>query len=260
MAAPGTEEGAPARADIQAVDRIGQILGLFTDDRVRLTPNAVADALGLNRTTAHRYLSSMAAEDLLEPCANPARYRLGSRLLRLGGLTMGQDRVVTLAAEVMSALAAEVGSTISLSLWTAAGPVVTRVQEPPARNVVLTLRVGTVLPLDTAQAVLFLAFGPHTEDLAQAIEALPEPERSITTAKAGEARRTRIATAVNEDKGTWGVAAPVFDGTGICAALAIVDTITTMSDGDYPHRLARLQDTARNLTHLLGGHPPAPAS
>lgn len=73
-------------------------------------------------------------------------------------------------------------------------------------------------------------------------------------AKADEARRTRIATTIKEDNGTWSVAAPVFDGTGICASLAIVDTISTMSDAIFPNRIGRLQEAAQNLSHRLGGH------
>lgn len=256
MTAPGTDTG--PRAEIQAVDRIGQILGLFSEERVRLTTNTVAQELGLSRTTAHRYLTSMAAEDLLEPCADPAGYRLGSRILRIGGLTIGQGHAVSVAAEAMATLAAEVGTTISLSLWTAAGPVIARVQEPPDLPVVLTLRVGTVLPLDTAQSVLFLAFRPHADDAEVAVRELPEPERAVAVAKAREARRTQTVTSINETKGTWAVAAPVFDGAGICAALAIVDTLSTMSDANLPHRLARLQQTAQGLSHLLGGRMPAP--
>src|SRR5262249_32214288 len=116
VTAPGTDVGVGSRAEIQAVDRISQILGLFTDERVRLTTGSVAHALGLSRTTAHRSLNSRAAEALLEPCANPAGYRLGSRILRIGGLTIGQGHAVTVAAEAMATLAAEVGTTISLSL------------------------------------------------------------------------------------------------------------------------------------------------
>lgn len=260
MTVPLSDPRVLARADIQAVDRISQILGLFTDDRTRLTTNAVAESLSLSRSTAHRYLSSMTAEDLLEPCTDPAGYRLGSLILRLGGLTIGQGRIVTIAAEPMAQLATAVGTTVSLSLWTSAGPVVARVQEPPRRNVVLTVRVGTMLAADSAQAVLFLAFRQDTEGMDQAIQALPEPRRSITMAKAGEARRTQIATTIREENGTWSTAAPVFDGTGICASLAIIDTINTMSNATsnatFPHRIGQLQDTAQNLSHRLGGHIP----
>jgi DNA-binding IclR family transcriptional regulator len=258
VTSPGPQAGAAARTDIQAVDRIGQILGLFTENRTHVTAGAVAENLGLNRTTAHRYLTSMAAEDLLEATSNPPGYRLGSLVLRLGGLTMGQDRVITIAAEAMVALADEVGTTISLGLWTSAGPVIAHVQQPQGRNLVLSFRTGTVLPYDTAQAAIFLAFRQDAEDSDRTIQSLPEPARSIARTKITEARRTGVATAVTEENGTWGIAAPIFDATGICAALAVVDTISSMSNSTFPHRLTHLQRTASELSARLGGHVPTP--
>ncbi|MGI5157455.1 IclR family transcriptional regulator [Microbispora sp. CA-102843] len=248
--------GPPERADIQAVDRVGQILGLFTDDTTHLTTNGVAMALGLNRTTAHRYLTSMAAEDLLQVTTDPPGYGLGSLILRLGGLAVGRRRVLAISAERMTRLADEVGTTISLSLWTPGGPVVSRVQEPQGRGIVLTYRVGTVMPFDTAQAVVLLAFRQDTDEVEESIRSLPEPAQSITRAKVGEVRRTGLATAVSEANGTCGLAAPIFDSTGVCAALAIVDTIGSISNTTFSHRLARLQEAAQDLTARLGGSVP----
>lgn len=256
MPSSETGSGSAGRADIQAVDRVGQILDLFGHSTSLLTTNGVAAALGLNRTTAHRYLTSMAADDLLRASADPPGYRLGSLILRLGGLAIGNRSVVTIAAERMARLADEVGTTISLSLWTSAGPVVARVQEPRGRGVVLTFRVGTVLPVDTAQAAVFLAFGRADEEQEAALAGLAEPARSITAAKVGEVRRTGLATAVNEVNGTCGLAAPIFDSTGICAALAIVDTFGSVSNSAFPFRLARLQEAAQDLTARLGGALP----
>jgi DNA-binding IclR family transcriptional regulator len=253
---PMTTARPAGRADIQAVDRVGQILGLFTDDTTHLTTNGVAAALGLNRTTAHRYLSSMTAEDLLQVSTDPPGYGLGRLILRLGGLAIGKSRVEAISAERMARLAEEVGTTISLSLWTPEGPVVARVQEPQGRAILLTFRVGTVLPFDTAQAVVFLAFGRDPGKTEEAIGSLPEPARSITRSKVGEVRRTGLATAVSEVNGTCGLAAPIFDGAGVCAALAIVDTIGSISNSAFSHRLARLQEAAQDLTARLGGTAP----
>jgi Transcriptional regulator len=256
---PSSENGS-GRADIQAVDRVGQILDLFNHSTSVLTTNGVAAALGLNRTTAHRYLTSMAADDLLRVSTDPPGYRLGSLILRLGGLAIGNRSVVTVAAERMAKLADEVGTTISLSLWTSAGPVVARVQEPKGRGVVLTFRVGTVLPIDTAQAAVFLAFGGEHDEQEAALSALPEPAQSVTRAKVAEVRRTGLATAVNEVNGTCGLAAPIFDSTGVCAALAIVDTFGSASNSAFPFRLARLQEAAQDLTARLGGALPVPTA
>jgi response regulator of citrate/malate metabolism len=52
-------------ADIQAVARAAQILGLFSNSSAELTVSGTATRLGLNRTTVHRYCTSMVAAGLL---------------------------------------------------------------------------------------------------------------------------------------------------------------------------------------------------
>ena len=247
----------PARADIQAIDRVGQILSLFVDDTSIVTTNGVATTLGFNRTTAHRYLTSMAAEDLLLPCTAPAGYRLGSLVLRLGGLTIGRHRVAAIASERMARLADEIGATISLSLWTPLGPAVAAVAESQGREIVLTYKVGLVLPLDTAQGAVFLAFRRDTAESEAALATLDEPAQTITRSKVAEVRRTGLSTSVTESTGTCGLAAPIFDGSGVCAALAVVDVVSSLSSAAFPQRLALLQEAANALTTRLGGRVPA---
>ena len=50
--------GETERTSIQSIDRAANVLALLDQDTRRLTPSLVAERLGLNRTTAHRYLQS----------------------------------------------------------------------------------------------------------------------------------------------------------------------------------------------------------
>ncbi len=243
-------------ADIQAIDRVGQILSLFAHETDFITTNGVASQLGLNRTTAHRYLTSMAAEDLLELSADPPGYRLGSLVLRLGGLTIGRHRVAAIANERMSRLAEEVDATITLGLWTPVGPTVAAVHESHGREIILTFKVGLVLPFDSAQGLVFLAFRRDTHETESVLNDLGEPAQTIVRSRLAEVRRTGLATAVTEATGTCGVAAPIFDGSGVCAVLTIVDGISSLSNADFPQRLTLLRQAADDLTVRLGGQVP----
>ncbi len=258
--ATGNGASQAARADIQAIDRVGQILSLFVDDTSIVTTNGVANTLKLNRTTAHRYLTSMAVEDLLFASSDPPGYRLGSLVLRLGGLTIGRHRVAAIAGERMARLADQIGATISLSLWTSLGPTVAAVQESQGREIVLTYKVGLVLPFDTAQGAVFLAFRRDAAETEAALATLPEPAQTITRSKVAEVRRTGVSSSITEATGTCGIAAPIFDGSGICAALAIVDGISSFSSAAFPQRIALLNDAANDLTTRLGGRVPATIS
>ncbi len=58
-------ESTPRSMDIQAVTRAAQVLALFDTQRSELTVANVAKELRMNRTTAHRYLTSMEHAGLL---------------------------------------------------------------------------------------------------------------------------------------------------------------------------------------------------
>lgn len=49
------------QSDIQAVSRMAQILRLFGPDAPELSVSEATERLQLNRTTVHRYLTSMTA-------------------------------------------------------------------------------------------------------------------------------------------------------------------------------------------------------
>ena len=94
---------APARSmDIQAVTRAAQVLALFDTKRSELTVAAVAKELGMNRTTAHRYLTSMEHAGLL--VRNGNGYEAGPLVIQVGGVVLafriGQPLVAILGAIV----------------------------------------------------------------------------------------------------------------------------------------------------------------
>ena len=57
-------------------DRALVILGLFTEDRLQISANDVAEALGSARSTAYRYLQTLVAASFLEE-APGGGFRLG---------------------------------------------------------------------------------------------------------------------------------------------------------------------------------------
>lgn len=53
-------------------DRALIILGMFTDDRLQISANDVAEALGSARSTAYRYLQTLVGASFLEEAPNGA--------------------------------------------------------------------------------------------------------------------------------------------------------------------------------------------
>jgi DNA-binding IclR family transcriptional regulator len=146
-----------AQPDIQAVGRAAQILNLFSNETPELTVGSVAQRLGLNRTTAHRYLSSLVAAGLVRNSESGHTLVPGELAVQLGAFALARRFVLDLASGPMSELSESARMTVVLSIWGLSGPVVAQVHENRSHAVVITVPVGTQLSLDTAQSVLYMA-------------------------------------------------------------------------------------------------------
>jgi DNA-binding IclR family transcriptional regulator len=241
-----------ASSDIQAVARVGQICSLFNPHTNELTAADVAERLGLNRTTAYRYCSSLVTAGLLDRGTRRGTFVLGGLMLQLGILALGRRRVVELAPPHLARLSAAAHTTAVLSLWGANGPVVTRVEEDSRRTVVVTVRVGVQLDLSAAQTKVFLALHPDSYAIERLAGQLAPVQRDRLDRELEIIRKTGMCT-VQEPDGLVGSAVPVFDEYGICATIALLgtDKMTDFSPGSTAMGL--LTETAAALTHELGG-------
>ncbi|MBM0237414.1 IclR family transcriptional regulator [Micromonospora sp. ATA32] len=241
--------------EIQAVSRAAQILRLFGLGSSDLTAAEVAERLGLNRTTAYRYCTSLVAAGLLERGHRAGSFIPGGLLLQLGVFALGRRRVVDLAPAHLRRLCAATHHTAVMSLWGGTGAVVSRVEEEPAPVVVVTVRVGTQLALGAAQSKVFLAWHPDQLMVSRYLANYPVGERTAFEDDVAAVRARGFAT-YTEVPGILAIAAPVFDEYGVCAALALVGTEVSLSARDDSSHLAALLTTARELTEELGGRQP----
>jgi DNA-binding IclR family transcriptional regulator len=142
--------------------------------------------------------------------------------------------------------------TAVLSLWGLTGPIVTLVEDYTTTIAIVSVPVGSHLPLEAAQTKVFLAY--HTDQLAM--------ERLVATMPnaAHEELHQRIRRVYevghcssSSTPGIVAVAAPVFDEYGICASIAVIATDNTLSMSDDAPELVQVVGTARQLTKALGG-------
>lgn len=214
--------GSGGTGDIQAVQRVGQLLALFTLDRPRLTVAEAASLVGLNRSTVSRYFGSLVLAGVLERSREEqAAYEPGPLLLQLGAVAQGQRRVLDLAPSHMRRLSRETGLTVVLSLWGSAGPVVSLVSEVGTGPILVTVRVGTTLDMDSAQGHLFLHFSEDHEALTKYWVSLDPVKRRRVEAEVADAGKRGLST-VSAPVGMAVLAAPVFDDHGIAATIAAV--------------------------------------
>lgn len=254
----GNHEPEP-RASIQVVERLAQILSLFTPSRRELRVVDVAEELGLQRSTAHRYLTSLASVGLLERHEDEAVYTLGPLLIQIGTIALGGLKVVDVAVPYMQRLAEEAHQTVVLSLWGGHGPVVVRVQEDVTRLVQIAVRVGSALPLDSAQAQVFLTYLQDQSLAARLLANVPERQRQELERQMETVRRYGVAVNSRVIEGIRAIAAPVFDEHGdIAATLALVGTVAAIPAAPDSGLAAALKEVALELSLGLG-YVPTPA-
>lgn len=242
----------PLSGDIQVIGRCGQVLRLFSAGRASLRVADVEAISGLQRSTAHRYLTSMANAGLLER-EEDGSFALGPLLVQLGTVALRGQRVLELAGPHMQRLADDGDVTAVLSLWGGLGAVVARVCEASDRLVNISVRVGSPLPLEAAQTRVFLAFlgDPMVEQrlLAQ----LPEARRREITEQLDGVRKQGYIVSDEVVRGIRAIAAPVFDGHGeVCATLAVIGTTVGMPERSPSRLEVALTGTAQRLSQQLG--------
>jgi DNA-binding IclR family transcriptional regulator len=254
MREPAQRAAEGASSDIQAVTRASQILALFRPDRPQLTVAAAAEELGLNRTTTHRYFASLVSSGLLERGRDGISFVPGGLLVQLGTFALGRRAVVDLAPAYLAKLSRATRLSSALSLWGSNGPVVTRVEEDSSNAVVVSVRVGHQLPVDSAQSQVFLAF---MADRARAERLLAGDDG--LAARVEDVRRRGIASTHIAESDITAAGAPVFDETGLCATIAVIGTARTLPVHDAPEAAGPLAGVALALSTELGGERHYPA-
>src|SRR5688500_12546888 len=88
------------KSPIQVIDRMMRLLEVLAQHPEPLGLKQIAQYTGLHPSTAHRILSSMSADRMVDRI-EPGSYRLGMRLLELGNLVKSRISVRELALPLM---------------------------------------------------------------------------------------------------------------------------------------------------------------
>jgi DNA-binding IclR family transcriptional regulator len=239
--------------DIQAVHRVAEILKLFTLTSPRVTVAEAAAKLGLNRTTTHRYFSSLVLDEILERSPDdPTTYIPGRLLLQVGAVAQGQRRVLDVAPRHMDELSVETGLTVVLSLWGASGPVVSLVSEAGTHPILITVRIGSMLGWDSAQTRLYLALSQDASRRERYLDRLTPEQRTQLESHFPACRARGLCRIPVPPIDGVVLAAAVFDEHDVAATVALVGTTSSLPEKADAMQSALL-DTVSAITAELGG-------
>jgi DNA-binding IclR family transcriptional regulator len=244
--------GGGGTGDIQAVHRVAEILRLFTLNKPQVSVAEAAARIGLNRTTLHRYFTSMVLDEILERAPDDATaYMPGRLLLQLGAVAQGQRRVLDVAPRHMDALSVDAGLSVVLSLWGASGPVVSLVSEAGTHPILITVRIGSTLGPDSAQTRLFVALSRDKERFTRYLSRIQPEARTKLEGQVAPCRERGLCRIQVPAIDGVVLAGAVFDDHDVAATVALVGTTSSLPD-DAELEAALLRATGA-ITEELGG-------
>lgn len=238
--------------DIQVVGRSASILRLFSPAKTSVRAADLESVLGMQRSTAHRYLTSLLGAGFLERNEDGS-YALGPLLVQVGTIALDSHQILDVADSFLRRLTSNVHETTVLSLWGGLGPVVAHVVEDLPSSVHIQVRVGTTLSADSAQGKVFLAFLKDRATIARAVAHLPIEVTERLEQELPRVRSSELGINTNVARGLRTIAAPVFDRRGrIHAAMGIVGTTSSISEDPQAGMTQALRQTAQDLSQQLG--------
>src|SRR5262245_1815931 len=255
----------------QSLERGLAILSVFGSNRPLVGVSELSRELDLSRSTAHRYIATLAQLGYLQQYPRSKRYRLGPKVLDLGFAAVNSMDVRETAAPHLQRLSDETGHTVNLAILDGTDVVYIercRTAQPGQREIDLNLHVGARLPAYcTALGKAILAFVPdeRREELIARIDFVRRGPNTIEDPRLFRKELERIRAsgiAVNDEELAYGlrsIAAPIHAHSGeVLAALnlAVHRTMASLDEliAQFGPPVAR---TAREISVGMG-HRVAP--
>lgn len=132
-----------------------QILDMISVQRPEITAAAVAEELGLNIATAHRFLLTLERVGALQSFRR-GQYTLGEGIERLGRIVQDINPMAEKVQPLIGRLSRRLDESVMACRLGRSGPVCIAVATA-ARPIAVNISVGSVLGMDTAQGRLWMA-------------------------------------------------------------------------------------------------------
>ena len=254
----------PEPAGSQSLERGLAILSTFRSAQPLLGVSDLAREVGLSRSTAHRYVATLAQLGYLQQDVETKKYRLGPRVLDLGFSAINSMELRHIGSPHLEELSAATGHTVNMAVLDGSDIVyIERCRGRGPREIDLNLHVGSRLPAYcTSMGKVLLAFLP-TQELTALLDGVELTRRGPNTITAKRRLLKELDSvrerglAVNNEELAYGlrsIAAPVWSQTGdVVAAINIAVHRSLVSMDELLEGLApALVDTAHEISARIG--------
>lgn len=154
---PSTEIESTDRRFAQTLARGLEVLRAFRATDGPLGNQELSLRTGLPKSTISRLTFTLAQLGYLEHLRSMEKYRLGTALIAMGNVASATLPFMDRAAELMQALADEVGALVAMTVRSGSSMLMTHGWRP-RRSASIWLRVGTALPMQaTSPGLAYLA-------------------------------------------------------------------------------------------------------
>lgn len=247
---------------VPAVLRGLQILELLAGHKKRWTTSEVSRKLKIPKSTTSYLLHTLLASGYLVR-EEEGFYRLGMKLLALGGQALRGIELREVALPSLRRLTSETQTTAHLAVLE--GPEAVYIERVPSPGFIqIDTWVGRRMPLhSTSVGKALLAFLPQAESeaLVQSIGLPRFTSRTIVSLARLKQELQRIREcgfAIDNEENTPGVrciAAPIFGANGrVLAAVSLTGPVQHVTEERVEKIVEKVKEVARQLTLALGGH------
>ena len=243
-----------------AVERALNILEATAHRRDGLTNSEISRKLGIPKSSASYILRTLERRGYLRRHAESGRYRLGLKILSLGGDAQANLDIADVALPFMRALEEKIHMTVHLAVLDQGEAVYIEKVEAPGFFKVNTWVGRRMFLHSTSVGKCLLAWLPkqEAETIVKQQGLKKRTPKTITTMTRLFADLERVKDeghAVDDQENSLGarcLGSPVFDVAGnVIAALGASGTLTQVDETSMPRLAEAVKETARRISRQL---------
>ena len=244
---------------IQSVDRAMQIMQLLSECGTQ-TVTEISQKLDVHKSTASRLLATLEQHGMVEQHQNRGAYRLGLALVGFTNSVLKDYNILDYSRPICERLGRETDETVNVAIIL--GKNVVNIDQVTGSGAIASINwIGKHTPIHaTSSGKSIVAYMPHDKREA-IIQGELKAFTQHTLVKADKLRaaldfirQQGFAITIDEfEAGLTGIAAPIFNSSGIVEASISVSAPSFRAEGDAVYEIAaKVKRAADEVSQMLG--------